>query len=79
MFEKEEGEETPNENGEQQSNGIQADAKSDRTDRQPDVVDDHPGKSRFTLNSCHSSFSTLSIPGMLLKVTEQEPKPEFES
>lgn len=53
MFEKE-GEETLKENGEQQSNGIGADVKSDRsTDRQPDVVDDHPGKSRSTLHTSH--------------------------
>lgn len=57
MFEKEDGEETPKENGEQQSNGIEADAKSSRsTDRQPDVVDDHPGKSRSTFHSSHSVF-----------------------
>lgn len=54
MFEKEEGEETPKENGEQRSNGIQAGAKSVRSDRQPDVVDDHPGKSRSTFYSSHS-------------------------
>ncbi|XP_038696180.1 peptidyl-prolyl cis-trans isomerase CYP95-like isoform X2 [Tripterygium wilfordii] len=38
---------SPKENGEQHSNGIEAYAKSNgSTDRQPDVVDDHPGKSR---------------------------------
>ena len=55
LLEKEEGE-SPKENGEQRSNGIEKDAKSDRSeDRQPDVVDDHPGKSRSTLHSCHTS------------------------
>ncbi|KAK8543560.1 hypothetical protein V6N13_076364 [Hibiscus sabdariffa] len=39
--------EAPKENGERQSNGIEKDAKSDRSaERQPDVVDDHPSKSR---------------------------------
>lgn len=49
-------EESPKENGEQRSNGVEVDANSDRSgDRQPDVVDDHPGKSRSTFNSCHTS------------------------
>lgn len=48
---------SPKENGEKRSNGIEADANnSDRSrDRQPDVVDDHPGKSRSTFHSCHTS------------------------
>lgn len=55
MSGKEEDEETPKENGERCSNGIEADVKSERSaDRQPDVVDDHPGKSRFTFQSSHS-------------------------
>ncbi|XP_038711017.1 peptidyl-prolyl cis-trans isomerase CYP95-like isoform X1 [Tripterygium wilfordii] len=38
---------SPKENGERHSNGIEADAKSNGSaDREPDVVDDHPGKSR---------------------------------
>lgn len=46
---------SPKENGEKRSNGIEADANSDRSrDRQPDVVDDHPGKSRSTFHSCHT-------------------------
>lgn len=64
------------ENGEQRSNGIQADSKSDKiADR--DIVDDHPGKSRSTFNSCHTSFFMLSDSsrsGILLKVDEQESK-----
>jgi peptidyl-prolyl isomerase G (cyclophilin G) len=49
-------EESPMENGEQRSNGVEADANSDRSgDRQPDIVDDHPGKSRSTFHSCHTS------------------------
>jgi peptidyl-prolyl isomerase G (cyclophilin G) len=55
LLEKEEGKH-PKENGEQRSNGIEAGARSDRSeDRQPDVVDDHPGKSRSTFHSCHTS------------------------
>lgn len=47
MFEKE--------NGDQQSHGVGAGAKSDgSTERQPDVVDDHPGKSRSTFYTSHS-------------------------
>ncbi|GMI92851.1 hypothetical protein HRI_002954400 [Hibiscus trionum] len=39
--------EGPKENGKQQSNGIEKDAKSDRSaERPPDMVDDHPNKSR---------------------------------
>lgn len=57
MHEREEGE-YPKENGERQSNGIELENGSDRTaERQPDVVDDHPGKSRFTFHS----FSPLSF------------------
>lgn len=68
------------ENGEQQSNGVRADSKSDRiADRQPDIVDDHLGKSRSTFHFCHTSFFMLSDSsrfGILLKVDEQEPKLE---
>lgn len=50
------------ENGDHQSNGIQAVARSDRSaDRQPDVVDDHPGKSRFTFNFCTTHSLWLMI------------------
>lgn len=48
-----EGEEVefPKENGARQSNNIKVENRSDKTvDRQPDVVDDHPGKSRFILH-----------------------------
>uniref|UniRef100_A0A3Q7HNV6 PPIase cyclophilin-type domain-containing protein n=1 Tax=Solanum lycopersicum TaxID=4081 RepID=A0A3Q7HNV6_SOLLC len=48
-----EGEEVefPKENGERQSNNTKMEIRSDKpVDRQPDVVDDHPGKSRFTLH-----------------------------
>lgn len=79
MFEKEDGEETPKENGDQRSNGIGADAKSDRsTDRQPDVVDDHPGKSRSTFHTSHLlfMFTDSSRSGILFKVDEQESKYE---
>lgn len=49
---KEHGEEISKENGVRRSNGMEADAKSNRTaDRQPDVVDDHPGKSRYSSRS----------------------------
>lgn len=52
MHEKEDGE-SPKENGLRQSNGIEAHSRSDRTaDRQPDIVDDHPGKSRSTFIFC---------------------------
>lgn len=41
--------EFPKENGAQRSNGIGANHRSDRyEERQPDVMDDNPGKSRFT-------------------------------
>lgn len=44
--------EAPKENGERRSNGIEDDVKSDRiAERQPDVVDDRPSKSRSTFNS----------------------------
>ncbi|KAK6912636.1 Cyclophilin-type peptidyl-prolyl cis-trans isomerase domain [Dillenia turbinata] len=47
---------SPKENGERRSNGFEADARSDRSaDRQPDVVDDHLGKSRSTFHSSHVS------------------------
>lgn len=46
----------PKENGEQQSNGYEKDSRSGRNeDGQPDVVEDHPGKSRSTFNSSHIS------------------------
>ncbi|CAL5429094.1 unnamed protein product [Camellia sinensis] len=45
MHEREEGE-YPKENGGQRSNGIEVENKSDRSADRPDVVDDHPGKSR---------------------------------
>lgn len=46
----------PKENGEQRSNGLRTDLKYDKTaDRQPDIVDDHPGKSRSSFDSCHTS------------------------
>lgn len=46
----------PKENGEQRSNGLRTDPKYDKTaDRQPDIVDDHPGKSRSSFDSCHTS------------------------
>lgn len=55
MLEKEKRE-SPKENGGRRSNGIKADATSDRSeDRPPDVVDDHPGKSRSTFHSSHTS------------------------
>ena len=51
------GERSHKENGERRSNGIaEVNSKSDRCcERQPDIVDDHPGKSRSTLHSCHAS------------------------
>lgn len=54
VLEKEEGE-SPKENGDRRSNGIE-EVKSDRSaERQPDVVDDHPGKSRSTFHPPHTS------------------------
>lgn len=51
-----EEEEFPKENGGRRSNGIGTNYRSDRNEeRQPDVVDDHPGKSRSTFQSCHTS------------------------
>lgn len=48
---------SPKENGQQRSNGIEASSKSEQSaDKQPDIVDDHPGKSRSTFNSCHTSL-----------------------
>lgn len=67
MFAKEEGE-FPKENGEPQSNGIGGGNRSEKgSDRQPDVMDDHPGKSRFTfifllnLNSLCFTNSSCSV------------------
>lgn len=55
MFESEEGE-YPKENGERQSNGVELENRSEKSaERQPDVVDDHPGKSRSTFHSYHTS------------------------
>ncbi|KAK1370019.1 PPIase cyclophilin-type domain-containing protein [Heracleum sosnowskyi] len=46
MLEREDGE-FPRENGQRKSNGIEMETKSEKSsERQPDVVDDHPGKSR---------------------------------
>jgi peptidyl-prolyl isomerase G (cyclophilin G) len=43
------------ENGERHSNGTGAAYRSDRSEeRQPDVMDDHLGKSRSTSLSCHT-------------------------
>ena len=51
-----EEEEFPKENGERHSNGNEANYRSDRSEgRQPDVMDDQPGKSRSTFHSCHTS------------------------
>lgn len=48
--EREEGE-FPRENGQLKSNGIEMETKSEKSsERQPDVVDDHPDKSRSTLH-----------------------------
>lgn len=47
---------SPKENGEKRSNGHGAGVKYDKSaDRQPDIVDDHPGKSRSSFHSCHTS------------------------
>lgn len=55
MLEKDGGE-SPKENGGRRSLGVEADVASDRSqDRLPDVVDDHPGKSRSTFHSSHTS------------------------
>lgn len=49
------------ENGERRSNGIGAGYRSDRSEeRQPDVMDDHPGKSRSTFLSCHTSVTSYA-------------------
>lgn len=48
---------SPKENGQQQSNGIEADSRSERgAASQPDEVDNHRGKSRSTFNSCQASL-----------------------
>ncbi|KAJ7958751.1 Peptidyl-prolyl cis-trans isomerase [Quillaja saponaria] len=61
MLDKEE--DSPKENGEQRSNGIGADSKSDRSeDRQPDVLDDHPGNSRSrSMSPTRTMSKTMSI------------------
>jgi len=47
---------SPRENGNQLSDEFERDARSDRSkDRQPDVVEDHPGKPRSTFSSSHTS------------------------
>ncbi|KAK2993767.1 hypothetical protein RJ640_025074 [Escallonia rubra] len=62
MLEREEGE-YPKENGEPQSNGIEVDNRSEKSaDRQPDVVDDHPGKSRSrSLSPRRAPSKSMSI------------------
>ena len=51
-----EKEEFPKENGVQPSNGIMTNYRPDRSEeRQHDVMDDNPGKSRSTFQSCHTS------------------------
>ena len=54
---------SPKENGERSRNGVAAvDSKSDKSsERQPDVLDDHPGKSRSTLHSCHTSVNLCKL------------------
>lgn len=60
MLEKEDGE-SPKENGGQRSNGISGVDKSDGSeDRQPDVLDDHPGKSRSTFILLILGYSLFS-------------------
>jgi len=52
-----EEEEFPKKNEEQSSYGTRANYRSDRSQgRQPDVMDDQPGKSRSTFHSCHTSY-----------------------
>lgn len=54
-------EELPKENGAQPSNGIRANYRPDRSEeRQHDVMDDNPGKSRSTFQSCHTSVITYA-------------------
>ncbi|KAK3023892.1 hypothetical protein RJ639_044514 [Escallonia herrerae] len=62
MLEREEGE-YPKENGEPQSNGIEVDNRSEKSaDRQPDIVDDHPGKSRSrSLSPRRAPSKSMSI------------------
>ncbi|CAK9176301.1 unnamed protein product [Ilex paraguariensis] len=62
ILDREEGE-FPKENGEHLSNGINLQNGSDKsTDRQPDVVDDHPGKSRSRSASPKKTMSkSMSI------------------
>ena len=61
ILEKEDGE-FPKENGSRRSDGIETDAKSvGSEERQPDVRDGHPGKSRSTFKSCHSYSLCLQI------------------
>lgn len=56
MLDRKDGYEPPRENGDQRINGIETEAKSEKSaDRQqPDIVDDHRGKSRSTFHSPHS-------------------------
>ncbi|KAL2548298.1 peptidyl-prolyl cis-trans isomerase CYP95 [Forsythia ovata] len=62
MFEREEGE-FPRENGEHRINGIEGETRSDKSaDRHPDVVDDHPSKSRSrSLSPKRSMSKSMSI------------------
>lgn len=61
MLEREEGE-YPKENGEQQSNGNEVEIRSEKiAERQPDVVDDHPGKSRFTFYSSNTYVNLYAL------------------
>jgi len=75
-------EEFPKEYEEQCNSGTRANYRSDRSERrQPDVMDDQPGKSRSTFLSCHTSVISYAYIssrfGILLKVNEQESKYEY--
>lgn len=76
MFEDEESR-FPKENGAPRSNGYERDARSRRSeDRQSDVVEDHPGKSRSIAHSSHLCclYDYRFLWVFFLNFDEQEPQ-----
>ncbi|XP_059658106.1 peptidyl-prolyl cis-trans isomerase CYP95-like isoform X1 [Cornus florida] len=79
MLEREE-DEYPKENGERKSNGIEAETKSDGSADRPDVVDDHPGKSRSRSVSPKRTTNksmVISPNGSLGKSPSVSPRPSL--
>lgn len=62
--------EYPKENGQRQSNGIEAETRSEKiAEKQPDLVDDHRGKSRSQSISPRRSLSSKSMSSKSMSVS----------